>query len=258
MPADDTDVAYILGHQSEYEELRYSLRSLRFFPHRKVWIAGAPPPDWSVGLNWIPVDQASTDMRFRDGKEWWTNRKTNMRLNLLALLDSPEVSDTFLYMNDDFILTRPWADEPLSHLGTFQETHKGRIERKQGPYVDLYHWFVDHGVPQPLHVSEHVPLLVDQRLAQMMRDVWHIVGFPYASLWGNLTDVELQKAGDWVLNHEKDHKNGWPDNWWSLSTVSNSFHKWPVGDKVRALHPDPSPYENPEFPVPVNPAPTIP
>lgn len=199
-------------------------------------------------------------MRFKDGKVWWANRKTNMRLNLLALLDSPEVSDSFLYMNDDFILTRPWANEPLPHLGTFVETHWGKIDKKQGPYPDLYHWFLEHDVPEPLHVSEHVPMIVDQRLAPMMRGVWRITGFPYASLWGNLTDTPTVKSGtgDWVLNHEKDHKESWPDSWWSLSTVSNSFHKWPVGDKVRALHPDPSPYENPDYPVPTNPVPSIP
>lgn len=242
-----TDVAYILGPQAEYEELRYSLRSLRFFPHRKVWIAGAEPPDWSVGLNHMPTDELPAEDRTKPGNKWWVNRKTNMRVKLLALLDSPEVSDTFLYMNDDFMLTRPWANEPLPHLGTFIETHKGQIHRKQGPYVDLYHWFQEQGI-DPLHVSEHVPMMVDSRLAPMMREVWHIVGFPYASLWGNLTDAETVKSGsgDWVLNHHRDHSESWPDEWWSLSTVSNSFHVWPVGEKVRALHPDPSPYENPD------------
>jgi hypothetical protein len=181
-----------------------------------------------------------------------------MRLNLLALLDHPQVSDEFLYMNDDFMLTRPYTGEPIPHRGTFLQSHRGRMDDKAGPYPDLYHWFLEHDVPDPFHISEHVPLLVDQRLAPMMREVWHITGFPYASLWGNLTDVPLQHAGDWVLNHHGEHSEVWPENWWSLSTVSNSFHVWPVGIKVRALHPDPSPYENPDYPVPVNPAPTIP
>lgn len=253
----DTDVGYILGHQSEYEELRYSLRSLRFFPHRNVWIAGAPPPDWSVGLKHIPVEQASLEGRGEPGNQWWENRKTNMRRNLLALLDSPEVSDEFLYMNDDYILTRePGA---IPHLGTFVETHKGQMDKKAGPYVDLYHWFQEKGI-DPVHVSEHVPMVVDSRLAEMMREVWHITGFPYASLWGNLTDVETVKSesGDWVLNHAKDHSESWPDEWWSASTISNSFHVWPVGEKIRGLHLDPSPYENPDSPVPVNPPPTYP
>lgn len=252
------DVGYILGHQDEYEELRYSLRSLKFFPHRNVYIAGAPPPVWSQGLKHIPVEQATLEGRGEAGNRWWENRKTNMRRNLLALLDSDDVSDTFLYMNDDYMLTRPPG--VLPHLGTFVETHRGQIDNKQGPYIDLYHWFQANGVPDPVHVSEHVPIVVDSRLAPMMREVWDIVGFPYASLWGNLTDVETVKSGsgDWVLNHQKDHSETWPDEWWSLSTVSNSFHVWPVGNKIRAFHPDRSPYENPDYPVPASPQPSYP
>lgn len=245
--ATEVDVGYILGHQDEYEELRLSLRSLRHFPHRHVYVAGAPPPDWAQNVRHIPVEQARTDNRREPGNQWWTNRKTNMRCNLLALLDSDEVSDRFLYMNDDFVL----VDEigPLPHLGTFQETHKYRIREKKGAYPDLYGWFLENGVKDPLHVSEHVPMVVDQRLAQMMRDVWHITGFPYASLWGNLTEVETMRGGpdirdgDWVLRHQRDQKDDWPGHWWSVSTVSRSFHDWPVGQKLRDLFPEPSEYE---------------
>ncbi len=244
------DLGYILGHQDEYEELRYSLRSLRFFPHRNVWVAGAPPPDWSRNLKWIPVDQASLADRGKPGNAWWANRKTNMRTNLLALLDHPDVSDEFLYMNDDFMLLKPFtADTPLPHLGTFVESHRGRLDDKQGAYPDLYKWFLENGVPDPVHVSEHVPMLIDHRLAQMMRDVWHIVGFPYASLWGNLTDVPLVRGGpnvrdgDWVLRHQRDQKDDWPDHWWSLSTVERSFHDWPVGERIRSMFDEKSEYE---------------
>ena len=245
-----SDVGYILGHQDEYEELRYSLRSLKHFPHDNVWVAGAPPPDWSVGLNWIPVEQASLANRGQAGNVWWNNRKTNMRTNLLALLDHSEVSDRFLYMNDDFILVKEFtAQTALPHLGTFVESHRGRLDDKKGAYPDLYEWFIANGVSDPLHVSEHVPMLVDGRLAGMMRQVSHIIGYPYASLWGNLTDVPLIRGGpdvrdgDWVLRHQSDQKDDWPEHWWSVSTVERSFHEWPVGKKIRDLFPEKSEYE---------------
>lgn len=239
------DVGYILGHQDQYEELRYSLRSLTHFPHDRVWVAGAPPPDWCVNVGHIPYD-GDADNGPPD-RGWWARRKTNMRLAILALLDSPEVSDEFLYMNDDFVLVAPPG--PLPHLGSFIESHRGRIDDKTGPYPDLYHWFVEHGVADPLHVSEHVPILVDQRLAAWMREVWHITGFSVSSLWGNLSGVPLVrggpsvKDGDWVLRHEDEQRESWPEHWWSLSTVDRSFHEWPVGDRIRSLFPEKSPYE---------------
>lgn len=238
------DVGYILGHQSEYEELRYSLRSLKHVPHDEVFVAGAPPPDWTQNLHHIPVEQAPLDRRDRD---WSGNRKTNMRRNILALLDSPEVSDEFLYMNDDFILVQPLETlPPLPHLGTFTEHFGGRPQRP--PHAELYEWFLTQGISDPYLVSEHVPMVVDQRLSGWMREVWHMTGFPVSSLWGNLAGVELQPAYrgphfDWVLRTDQEHREAWPEHWWSVSTVDPSFHDHPVGEKLRGLFPEPSEYE---------------
>lgn len=233
------DVVYILGYQDEYEELRYSLRSLTNFPHDRVWIAGAPPPVWARNVEHLPVEQAPLD---RSTTRWWGDRKTNMRRNILAALESPDVSDRFLYMNDDFILVQPPG--PLPHLGRIAETHGRRI-REEGAYQDTYRWLQSQGVADPFHVSEHVPMVVDSRLAGWMRDCWDIVGFPVASIWGNLAGVDLadRADADWILRHENEQSESWPEHWWSVSTVSRSFHDWPVGARLRALFPDPSPYE---------------
>lgn len=238
------DVVYILGHQDEYEELRYSLRSLTNFPHDQVWIVGAPPPAWARNVQHLPVRQEELD---RTTTAWWGRRKTNMRRNILAALDHPDVSKPFLYMNDDFLIVHECDGKklpPLPHLGTIAETYRRRIN-ESGAYQDTYRWLQTQGVADPFHVSEHIPLIVDERLAGWMRDCWHIVGFPVASVWGNLAGVDLADRADvdWILRHEHEQSESWPEHWWSVSTVSRSFHDWPVGARLRALFPDPSPYE---------------
>lgn len=244
------DVGYILGVQSEYEELRYSLRSLvNFTPGvDQVWIAGAPLPDWAQNIRHIAVEQlyVEPDMAKRD-VEWWIHRKLNMRRNIWALSSHPEVSATWLYMNDDFMLVQPTDATPLPHRGTIAAFADGDITKQEGPYPDIYRWFQTQGIPDPYFVSEHVPMVVDERLIPMMRDVWDIPGFPVASLWGNLTEVPLEGYGkidgDWLLVKERFHQETWPPFWWSVSTVHRSFFEWPVGEKLRRMFPDPSPYE---------------
>lgn len=247
------DVGYILGHQDQYEELRYSLRSLRnFLPGvRNVWVAGAPPPDWSQGLLHIPVDQLPLVEEPRRDENWWHHRKLNMRTNLLHICNTPEVSDWFLYMNDDFMLVKPTDASPTPHRGSIEDFADGPIDgpnQPPGPYIDTYYLLKDLGVEDPLWISEHVPLFVHkERLAKMMIGAWHISGFPYASLWGNLEDIPLVDGGkiqgDRLLVKEKYHTESWPEDWWSASTVHRSFFNWPVGERIRSLFPEKSPYE---------------
>lgn len=250
------DVGYILGHQDQYEELRYSLRSLvNFTPGvDQVWVAGAPPPDWSQNINWIPVDQlelVEDPVTHERDENWWYHRKLNMRTNLLRICEHPDVSERFLYMNDDFYLVQPTDATPLPYRGTIANFAAGNIlDRSQnnGPYPDIYRHLTALGVEDPVFVSEHVPMVVDKhRLADMMRDAWHIPGFPYASLWGNLTDVPLvdggKVGGDRLLVKHHLYYEDWPEEWWSASTVHRSFFDWPVGELIRTMFSDPSPYE---------------
>ncbi len=239
----DIDLGYILGHQDEYEELRFSLRSLTNFAHRKVWIAGAPPPDWCVGVNYIPVTQLINEEK---GRLTYEERKTNQRTNLLAICDHPDVSQGFVFMNDDFFFVEPISGPglpPPPHLGTYTETHRNMAE-VAGAYQKLYYWMQEHtDVGEPLHVPEHVPMVMDKTLlAEWMREVWHIHGFPVASLWSNRANIDSYRGPDFILKRDF-HRETWPEGQWAVSTVNRSFFEWPVGQKLRDMFPDPSPYE---------------
>lgn len=233
------DIGYILGYQDEYEELRYSLRSLKFFPHGEVWIAGAPPPDWAKNVNHIPTEQTALE-----GVDRFVYRKLNQRSNLLALCDHPDVADEFVFMNDDFMLTRPLSTmPPPPRHGSFVEVF-GNMNPDDGPYQQLYHYWMDHPeyeVDVPVVVPEHVPLVVDKRLGDWMRDVWHIGGFPVSCLWANNAHIETVFGYDFVLMKDR-HREGWGDQW-AVSTVGRAFWQWPVGEKLRRLLDEPSPYE---------------
>ena len=138
------DIGYILGYQDEYEELRYSLRSLaNYGTVGEVWIVGAPPPDWCKNVNHIPTEQHDLSSA---GVERFAYRKLNQRLNLLALCDHPDVADQFIFMNDDFMFveTIPGPELPLApHIGTFVEVF-GNMDPADGPYQELYHYWMGH------------------------------------------------------------------------------------------------------------------
>lgn len=187
-------------------------------------------------------------MEDRD-ENWWYDRKLNMRRNLLVLCETPGISERFLYMNDDFMLVKPWDENlPTPVRGTIRAFADGDIEAQEGAIPDTYRWLRAQGVDDPWYVSEHVPLfVVKERLAHWIRQVWHIPGFVYPFVWGNLEDVPLvddgKVGGDWLLVKEHLHKESWPEHQWSVSTVHRSFYDWPVGERLRNMFPEPSRYE---------------
>lgn len=238
-----SDILYILGHQDEYEELRYSLRSLRFLPHRDVFIVGAPPPEWCVNVIHIPTEQRPVT---GSGTEKYVNIKYNQRLNLLAGCDKVE---SFVLMDDDFIFVVPLDETlpPVPNLGTITETH-GVMDPIAGPYQQFHHWYQNanpwaRSFLEPLHFAEHVPMLMrGEEMGEWMRAVWHIPGFPIPTLYGNMMGVDSYFGDDFVLKKQRHHDN-WSRGQWAVSTVEYAFYAWPVGQKLRDLHSDPSPYE---------------
>lgn len=231
------DIGYILGPQDDYSELRYSLRSLRFLPHRNVYIAGSEPPEWVQNVTHIPTDQRPIE---GSGTQKYVNIKHNQRLNLLALCDE---LDDFVLMDDDFMFVKPLETLPPCPIaGTIEETH-GVMDPQAGPYQALHFWLKNRGIPQPRHFAEHVPMLMNGPLMGLwMRDAWHIAGFPIPTLYGNMAKLPGAFGDDFVLKKMR-HYDGWPESYWAVSTVEWAFYDWPVGERIRKLHFEPGPYE---------------
>lgn len=94
-----TDIVYILGPGSKWNdsEIMYSIRSLK--KHVKnygdIWIVGHKPRvELDLPTRFIPLV----------GKK---AKQANIRDALKTIAQTPEVSEKFMYMNDDFFFTQP-------------------------------------------------------------------------------------------------------------------------------------------------------
>ena len=86
-------ICYPLKSQSDYSELKYSLRSIeRFYRGNEVVIIGSKLPDWIDNVTWIRVEDIP-------------NRKQlTIKYKILAAL---EYTDEIYFMNDDVFLLEP-------------------------------------------------------------------------------------------------------------------------------------------------------
>jgi hypothetical protein len=92
-------------------ELRYSLRSLKYFEHDQLWIVTGNKRDW-VDAKWIRQEDTP-------------NRWENGRLKVNAACKCSEVSDPFLMLHDDILFTQPIQKIPHHYDGTIEERIRG-------------------------------------------------------------------------------------------------------------------------------------
>lgn len=146
------DYVYIC-RTGENEELRYSLRSLaKNAPAGRVWLVGGKP-EWYVG-DFIPVPATAS-------------KYSNARNNLQATIDSKEISDNFVLMNDDFFF--------MDRVEKIEMFHGGRLVDKIRRYreispsngyntmlVSTHRGLVRAGIREPLDYELHVPMPMDK------------------------------------------------------------------------------------------------
>jgi hypothetical protein len=177
------------------EELRYSIRSVaKNMPHENIVVVGGKP-DWYTGT-FIPVDSGSS-----------TNKYENTKNNIRQIVDSPDISDDFVLMNDDFYVLKPIDQVPYYHNGlladkiaefvrfTTWSTYTNVLSRTMSVLNNL-------GIRDPLDYTLHIPMMFNkQKLAD-------ILPHPIASirtLYGNIYKVGGRKMSD-VKVHPKNHQ----------------------------------------------------
>lgn len=110
------DFVYLVRPGYNGEELKYSLRSIaKWYPNNKVWIVGYKP-SWCVNVNYIPI---------KEKNEKWKNLVND----LIEVCNNQEVSENFIYMNDDFFAITPTI--PLDQL---VESNMGLLSKQ----INLY------------------------------------------------------------------------------------------------------------------------
>lgn len=173
---EDMDVVYIC-RSGPNEELRYSVRSVeKNLPHRKIWVVGQKP-EWYKG-NFLEVKDNNS-------------KYANARNNLLALVDSEEISQDFILMNDDFFIIRPVSKVNYFYEGTLDaRAQKQELLSTNGTYT---RWLIQTaeslralGIDSPLNYELHIPMVMNKdKLASVLKQKTSL----WRSLYGNLYEV---------------------------------------------------------------------
>lgn len=223
------DVVYVLGSGSQYNnrELRLSLRCLEANGKNigKIFIVGEKP-DWIQNVNYIPAKDDSV-------KELNTFRKV-----LLACRNG--VSTNFLYMNDDFYMTKPFDAKtyPYFSMGELKAINNpSRYQMVSNKTLNLLHKL---GIEKVMDFRGHCPMLYNRKkfldLEQFYKDVKNI-GFEFRTIYGNLYAKEYLNGFDCKVFG----RNGMFDNIQGCN--SSSDENTTLLDEIEAIYNKPSKYE---------------
>ena len=198
------------------EELKYSIRSVvESFADSNIWVVGGKP-DWYVG-NYIEVHQIHT--KYKNAVE-----------NLKKICSSPEISNEFILMNDDFYI--------IKKINRIENFHSGFLLDKINLYQKLngnsqytrklsgtYKKLKALGFENPLDYELHVPMVMEkQKLQEVLNKNDQ---FLWRSMYGNIfkvggsemQDVKVYTRGPLVFKSY----NLDIDNHTYLSSADSSF-----------------------------------
>lgn len=100
----DLDIVYTLKDRAYNEELKYSLRSLKNIPHKDVYIFGGCPV-------WINHDTVKHIHTIQDKQNKWLNTSHNLE----EIVNNENVSEDFIWFNDDFFVLKQIDELPYYH-----------------------------------------------------------------------------------------------------------------------------------------------
>jgi hypothetical protein len=181
------DFVYVC-RQGENEELRYSIRSvLSSFPDSNIWVVGSKP-DWYSG-NFIGVRKER-------------NRYATVEKNLLAIVESPDISENFVLMNDDFFITHKIDKIETYYSGNLRDM-VDRLEKTCNAYnmersylnrVTRTYTYIKgkFKIVEPINYELHMPMPMEKK---KLADV---IGLPtlWRSAYGNKHNVGGILSGD--------------------------------------------------------------
>lgn len=221
------DVVYVVRAGDKNEELRYSLRSLANLPHGKVWIAGYCPK-WVTGVGVIPVHA-------RPGGH------QHAKANLRAACEHPEVSESFIYMNDDFFIMQPLDELPVMHRGPLADAvvNGGMATAYTRAMRKTMEILTKRGIAEPVMYDLHAPMTVTKT---GMLEALRLASYPMIqerTLFGNLQHVGGERRHNHKVRRTERNWQSWP----FLSTNDSTFRTLPVGQYIRSRFPEGSPYE---------------
>lgn len=183
-----TDVVYVLGSGSSMNnlELAYSLASVERYlgDYRNIYVIGNHP-GFEGNFIHIPAEDKSYKLK-----------QLNIRKKIEIACEHPDISDPFLFMNDDHILLTPIL---CSDFKYYYNTNLAKMwlgKRKNGHYkLALHNTLVtlsEKDLPIK-HYDIHIPILYHKEkfLQAMAKHDWGRMGeFVIKSLYCNTVGVE--------------------------------------------------------------------
>lgn len=215
------------------EQLRHALRSWAVnLPHRRVWLVGGRPP-WADGVEHIPTRQA--------GNTKYRNTTAAMR----AVCEHPDVSDTFLYCNDDFFVMRRLESMPVFHRGPVREVEAYYATRGNGSYLrglrETRDLLVGLGHEDPLSYELHLPLPIRKDgMLHALEVGGHLDVLHKRTAYGVLAGIGGERMADVKI---LDRGPRFDTTSTFLSTMPDSFTNGMVGRFIREAFRRPGPYE---------------
>lgn len=240
------DIVYMLkvDPENDTEELRYSLRSLRNIPHGRVFIVGEKP-EWVNNITHIPVTQNLT-------------KGENVAKNMRAAAESPEISEDFILMNDDFFFMKKLDALPAMNFGRMADVIDMYDRRypEGSDYIsnmkNLYALLKEMGYANPISYELHAPMVFNkQKLLRMFTDTkgrFYQARSYYGNLYGDApgkTVADVKVFLDPVQNDPayNNDPRGYLDRQVLLSATGGAFKKGYVGQYIRSALSDKSIYE---------------
>ena len=223
------DIVYFVKDTPDNEELRYSLRSLSNFPHRKVCFCGGCPK----GL--IP----DTHFKFEQNcKTKWENVSKMLR----SVCHSELITKNFWLFNDDFFIMNKVL-HPVNYFSGDLYKRIVQLEDKHGGITEYSSEL--RKMCQELEAlgcssknyAVHYPMLINRKKAL---ELLNITDNPmFRSLYGNFANVKAEWTNDCkIISNEKEWKGS--DY---LSTEDKAFAEGIVGKQIRERFPDKCKYE---------------
>lgn len=215
------------------EELRLAIRSWQTnLTFDRIWIVGHKPCWLNDEIGYIPGNPTDSGHH-------------NVYANMLIASQHPDVSDTYLALNDDIFVTEP-ATPQVFYRGTLND-------HLEIPRVKRGGWWKDslettrvclqaHGIAEPLSYELHVPLPVNKTQMAQTLELFQYVTPPnppqWRTLYGSLNNIDGTQREDVKAYH------GGAVNRPYHSTEPRSFSAFK--DELQKMFPTPSRYERTE------------
>lgn len=223
------DIVYFVKDTKVNDELKYSLRSLKNFPHYKVWFYGGCPdglkPDHHI---YIKQDQPAK----------WQNIFKMFKL----ACKNKDITKNFWLFNDDFFVMQPVKDGPNYYDGnlykrvvTLEDSHNAITPYSQQLRHNLQE--LESMGCTTLNYALHIPMLINKKKGI---ELTNIINCPMIRCaYGNYFNIGGQQHSDFKIDSlTKTYKGG--DY---LSTNDRSFNEGAVGQQIREIFKDKCKYE---------------